>query len=1161
MKVLNRGLALAVVGAGLAASPLIATQATAAEKAEPSLLQQMRNQSDASVSVTDQAATGAVGFVRTKGDLMPARSASDARTAAAKSEAYLDKYAGLFGARPDELSESRVSTTPFGWTVTFTQAYRGVPVWAGQLKAHVASNGDLTAVTGFAAPDIALDVTPARTAADAASVAVGRVMSDPPGADEGRPASTKGLRAASTDLVVYRTGLVKGEPGKDVLAYDVEVSNVTNDSGTIRDRVVLDANTLKPLNRYSMIANDLDRTLYTTDYDPETEEGGNLIGPIWQEGDPFPDPELDEDQNNLLASSAESYWMHMNTWGIDSYDDAGGRRITIHNRPDSCPNASWNGTYTSYCDGVYDDDTVAHEWGHAYTEYETGLIYQWQSGALNESYSDIWGETVDLLNGREDDGEGDLSVERTAGLCSRYTRGEIGATITAPASVAGECEWAVPFQHGPVFDKAGVTADVVAGTDAVEVDADDDPIGTNTDGCSPLTNPEAVNGKWVYVDRGACILNAKVKNAVNAGATGIVIGNVTNGAKAAAGGDFPIYGLMVDRAAALRIKSVGQVTMVVKDIDTAAKDQNSRWVLSEKSAAFGGAIRDMWTPTCYGDPGKVSDAEYKCSSDDNGGVHGNSGVPNHGYALLVDGGTYNGQTVTGLGFDKAANIYFYAQNYMGPTSDFVDHADSLEQACADLVGADIKQLSLTEDAEVASAEPITTADCAEVAKMTRAVELRLDPTVQCEWKPLLDKGEGPALCGEGFTSREVFGDTFDQGLGAWTKEQDVVFEGGNGYPWRTAAVYPGRDNVGRVAFGPTPDEGDCRGNDISSTDSITSPSVLMPAGKALRLSFDHYIATEAGYDGGNVKISVNGGEFAPIPTDAYVFNGPNAELEPEIDASGNPNSTNPLAGEEGFTGTNPGRSSGSWGTSQVNLEAAGAQSGDSVQIRFDLGRDGCGGVDGWYVDDVSITVCEDTNTSVSAVHVPEPSTFGQASRVDVTVAAQKGGVPTGTVDLLRADGTKLGSGSLADGKVSIALPADLTVGTHVLTATYAGNGGFKPSSGTVTVTVQKAATPPTPPTPGKADSSTKAKVSPKRPSFGNDFTVIGKVKAEGLARRSRVIFKIDGKRIGSRKINEGRAVMTVRRNYGVGKHKLVVVYRGTSKVSRSKDKVTFRIYR
>ena len=40
--------------------------------------------------------------------------------------------------------------------------------------------------------------------------------------------------------------------------------------------------------------------------------------------------------------------------------------------------------------------------GHAYTEYTSNLIYAYQSGAINESYSDIWGETIDLLNNYED---------------------------------------------------------------------------------------------------------------------------------------------------------------------------------------------------------------------------------------------------------------------------------------------------------------------------------------------------------------------------------------------------------------------------------------------------------------------------------------------------------------------------------------------------------------------------------------------------------------------------------------------------------------------------------------------------------------------------------------------------------------------------------------
>ena len=45
-----------------------------------------------------------------------------------------------------------------------------------------------------------------------------------------------------------------------------------------------------------------------------------------------------------------------------------------------------------------------------------------------------------------------------------------------------------------------------------------------------------------------------------------------------------------------------------------------------------------------------------------GGVHTNSGVPNHAFALLVDGGSYNGQTISPIGLTKAAHIYYRAQS-------------------------------------------------------------------------------------------------------------------------------------------------------------------------------------------------------------------------------------------------------------------------------------------------------------------------------------------------------------------------------------------------------------------------------------------------------------------------------------------------------------------
>ena len=72
--------------------------------------------------------------------------------------------------------------------------------------------------------------------------------------------------------------------------------------------------------------------------------------------------------------------------------------ISVYLINQNCPNAYWNGTSTNYCPIFDADDVVSHEWGHAYTEYTHGLIYAYQSGALNESYSDIFGETMDLLN-------------------------------------------------------------------------------------------------------------------------------------------------------------------------------------------------------------------------------------------------------------------------------------------------------------------------------------------------------------------------------------------------------------------------------------------------------------------------------------------------------------------------------------------------------------------------------------------------------------------------------------------------------------------------------------------------------------------------------------------------------------------------------------------
>ena len=143
------------------------------------------------------------------------------------------------------------------------------------------------------------------------------------------------------------------------------------------------------MNRYSLVHDALDRDVHEATASPATP-------PIWQEGDPFPGA-LNADQRNLVEGTGESYWFFQNAFGRDSYNGAGITMKTVNNDPGiACPNANWNGVTTNYCNGVTSDDVVAHEWGHAYTEFTWNGIYQWQPGALNESYSDIWGETVDL---------------------------------------------------------------------------------------------------------------------------------------------------------------------------------------------------------------------------------------------------------------------------------------------------------------------------------------------------------------------------------------------------------------------------------------------------------------------------------------------------------------------------------------------------------------------------------------------------------------------------------------------------------------------------------------------------------------------------------------------------------------------------------------------
>ncbi len=1148
MRLLTHGFALAVAASGLAVVPLATGIATgAAHAADPTLVQQLKEEASGGLELRTNTATGKLGFVAAKGraaDLMPGQGADNAASAAAKVDAYLDRYSAAFGAADGQLEQRRVDASAVGWTVSYTQTYKGLDVFGSMLKANVDKSGDLTTVNGYAAPGLSLSVTPRITAADAGRRAVEVVKGEPALSENGAAADTTGVKARTPELMVYRLGAIKGEPGRAVLAYSVEVTNEKN----IRDMVFLDAASGKPVNRYSMVNDALDRELYEATGTREAP----VLTQVWKENDPFPGT-LNNDQQNLVNSAGESYWLYRNAFGRDSYDGAGAKMRTVNNDPRiNCPNANWNGVTTNYCNGVTSDDVVSHEWGHAYTEYTSGLIYQYQSGALNESYSDVWGETLDQINNREDEGE-NFTTKRTVGDCDSDAPASLDFKITAPAGIAGPC-FAMAAIGAKPFTTTTVTATVVVGVDPAN------PAGpSTTDGCTPFTNAAALAGKWAYVDRGTCPFATKVANAKAAGATGIVVGNNNVDSPSAFTGDPTMYGAMVSQLDGTKFKTAGgPVGVAVTAEDVSTRPVTTRWLMGEKSEAFGGAIRDMWNPTCFGDPGKVTDAQYVCDplNSDAGGVHSNSGVPNHTYALLVDGGTYNGQSVTGLGLDKAAAIWWRAQSaYLTPQSNFSDAADAFEQSCTDLVGAPIKKLTTEANATPVDAAPIVASDCASVIAATTATEMRTAP-VRCNFQPVLQPGAGP-LCGPGFVNDALWTEDFEDGLAGWTASNEVVYPGGIHAPWESVANAPqgaGAPHPSKVAFGPAPADGVCSGGegDFSSRDSITGPIVELPADvRAPRMSFEHYVATEVGYDGGNVKVSINDGPFKVIPAEAYTFNAP-GQLATEADQS-----TNPLAGEPGFSGTDGGEAKGSWGESQINISALGAAAGDTLQFRFDIGRDGCGGNQGWFVDNIKLVQCK-LATAVTATHEPEPSTYGEESSVKVSVArdGSVGPTPTGEVTLTEGESV-VGTGTLAGGKTTIPLPANLAVGVHTMTATYSGNASLASSSTEVTVTVEADSE-----GPEAVESDTDVEIHPDRPRYQRDFWVAVKVEADDDSRvTGDVVVEIDGTEVGSGQLRHGRYLLKVTKNLKVGKHKLVATYEGSPTVEGSRDSLRFRVVR
>jgi Zn-dependent metalloprotease len=117
------------------------------------------------------------------------------------------------------------------------------------------------------------------------------------------------------------------------------------------------------------------------------------------EGEP---PTADEEVDEAFDGAGATYDLYFEVYGRNSIDDRGMRLDSSVHYGRAYDNAFWNGTQMVYGDGdgklfqrfTRSVDVIGHELTHGVTAHEANLDYSDQPGALNESFSDVFGSLV-----------------------------------------------------------------------------------------------------------------------------------------------------------------------------------------------------------------------------------------------------------------------------------------------------------------------------------------------------------------------------------------------------------------------------------------------------------------------------------------------------------------------------------------------------------------------------------------------------------------------------------------------------------------------------------------------------------------------------------------------------------------------------------------------
>jgi bacillolysin len=307
-------------------------------------------------------------------------------------QTFLARQGSAFGiSDPASELRPRAETRSRGRsTVRFQQVHGGVRVLGGELVVNLDEGGNVLSANGEVVPSPSLSVRPQVSAAAAATTARGKVAKQ-------YSIPAQDLNASRPELWIYDSRLLGGPGGeRPTLVWRMDVT--AGGLEPIRELVLVDARSGDVALNFNQIAEAKNRRICDAN---STATQVPCTSPVRVEGGP---PSGIADVNKAYDFSGQTYDFYFTRFGRDSVDNAGKALLSTTRfcpSPTDCPfdNAFWNGAQMVYGQGWAADDIVGHELTHGVTEFTSDLYYYYQSGAINESFSDVFGEFLDLTNG------------------------------------------------------------------------------------------------------------------------------------------------------------------------------------------------------------------------------------------------------------------------------------------------------------------------------------------------------------------------------------------------------------------------------------------------------------------------------------------------------------------------------------------------------------------------------------------------------------------------------------------------------------------------------------------------------------------------------------------------------------------------------------------